>query len=86
MDDCLPLSEVRGRCGPTYGGRCNRDLAWWAVYCNEDNGWCGTTCRHKHAQSADRYDWEPSNCKGKELWTILFFCNCFFPKLENHKR
>ena len=34
----------------------------YAVYCNEDNGWCGVTSGHKNAQVSDIYDWEPESC------------------------
>lgn len=61
---CQPLSETVGRCGPEYGGRCNKGLADYAVYCNTANGWCGTTDEHKNAQASDEYDWEPQLCQG----------------------
>lgn len=63
---CPPLSQNEGRCGSSWGGRCNNNLVDYAVYCNEDNGWCGTTSEHKHAQSSDIYDWEPESCKTLE--------------------
>ena len=62
---CIPLSETKGRCGPQFGGRCNKNLADWAVYCNTANGWCGTTCRHRYAQDGDEYDWSSNKCEGE---------------------
>jgi len=53
-----------GRCGPEWGGRCNKDLVDYAVYCNVENGWCGTSEDHKNAQEGDEYDWKPKSCKG----------------------
>jgi len=51
------------RCGPLFGGkRCNQNLIGYAVYCNTDNGWCGTTNAHKNAQSDDIYDFNPVSC------------------------
>ena len=80
---CPPLSQNEGRCGSSWGGRCNNNLVDYAVYCNEDNGWCGTTSEHKHAQSSDIYDWA-SNCKpdvhfllniGSEIISVALNCN-----------
>ena len=62
---CIPLSDVKGRCGPQFGGRCNKNLADWAVYCNTYNGWCGTSCRHRYAQDGDEYDWGSNKCEGE---------------------
>ena len=70
--ECPPLSQNYGRCGSSWGGRCNKNLADYAVYCNEDNGWCGVTSDHEHAQSSDIYDWEPESCKRNEFYDI--FC------------
>ena len=57
-----------GRCGPWDphhgGGRCNKNLVDYAVYCNVENGWCGTSEGHKNAQEGDEYDWKPKSCKG----------------------
>merc|ERR1712150_216350 len=55
------MGKQEGRCGPSWGGRCNKHLAYWAIYCNEWSGWCGTTGAHKDAQSSDKYDWNPSS-------------------------
>jgi len=55
----IPLSNRPGRCGPSYGGRCNKNTRSYAVYCNIDNGWCGTTAAHRDAQAGSEYDWEP---------------------------
>ena len=71
VPDCPPLSPNKGRCGPSWGGRCNHNLADYAIYCNEDNGWCGSTSDHEHAQSSDMYDWEPKSCKSKN-WLISY--------------
>ena len=62
--ECHPLSKTLGRCGPKWGGRCNKDLVDYAVYCNTENGWCGITDAHKNEQIGDEYDWEPKSCKG----------------------
>ena len=62
--ECLPLSQDAGRCGPNWGGRCDKNLEDWAVYCNLDNGWCGDAAAHMNAQSGDAYDWESSSCQG----------------------
>ena len=40
----------------------------YAVYCNVENGWCGTTEDHQNAQDGDEYDWESESCKG-----LLFY-------------
>ena len=71
--ECLPLSQTPGRCGPEWGGRCNKDLVDDAVYCNERNGWCGASDGHKNAQEGDDFDWQPKRCNGKK--THLFFIN-----------
>ena len=65
LEECRPLSHNIGRCGPEWGGRCNKDLADYAVYCNVENGWCGSSDDHKNGQDGDEYDWEPNSCKGK---------------------
>ena len=64
---CLPLSQHTGRCGPNWGGRCNKNLGSDAVYCNVDNGWCGVTDAHKNAQPSDTYDWAPASCQGNRF-------------------
>ena len=66
---CPPLSTQPGRCGPSFGGRCNKNLADYAKYCNIDNGWCGETNAHKDAQADDRYDWDPKSCQGEKNLT-----------------
>ena len=48
-------------------------MADYAIYCNEDNGWCGSTSDHEHAQSSDMYDWEPKSCKSKNWWISSVF-------------
>ena len=52
------------RCGPYYGGRCNKNLPSNAEYCNTENGWCGNTNAHKNAQPGDEFDWISSACRG----------------------
>ena len=66
ITECQPLSQEVGRCGPNRGGRCNKDLADYAVYCNLDNEWCGNSEDHKNAQAGDEYDWKSSTCQGKK--------------------
>ena len=60
---CHPLSETKGRCGKQFGGRCNKNLYDFAVYCNIDNGWCGAGDAHKNAQDGDEYDWDAQSCQ-----------------------
>ena len=60
--ECYPLSQEEGRCGPNGGGRCNKNLASYAVYCSLANGWCGNTSDHMNAQAGDEYDWISSSC------------------------
>ena len=51
--------KMRGRCGPKYKGqKCKL-----GKYCNESNGWCGTTDAHKNAQLSTRYDGKYPNFK-----------------------
>ena len=70
-EECHPLSQTLGRCGPNWGGRCNKDLVDYAVYCNVENGWCGTSEDHKNAQDGDEYDWQPKPCRGK-IYHLIF--------------
>ena len=72
-NECPPLSQNLGRCGPSWGGRCNKNLVDYAVYCNEDNGWCGVSWDHKNATSSDIYDWEPQSCQRNKH--LFLFCN-----------
>ena len=65
QSECPPPSPHLGRCGPSWGGRCNKELVDYAVYCNVENGWCGVTYEHQHAQEGDTYDWEPESCQRK---------------------
>jgi len=61
---CYPLSGVSsssssiasstGRCGPNQGGT---SCPGNNPYCNEANGWCGSTSAHQNAQSSTRYDY-----------------------------
>ena len=49
-----PSSTSQGRCGPLFGDRscsCTDGL-----YCNEVNGWCGSTPTHDSAQASTKYD------------------------------
>merc|ERR1712176_344646 len=70
---CPGLSATRGRCGPKYGGRCNRELASDAIFCNSKNGWCGNTDAHRNAQpSEDKWDAAPSTCQ--VLTTVVQVC------------
>jgi len=68
---CRPVSLARsganqGRCGPKYGHvRCNKAIDSWQVYCNEHNGWCGSTANHRDAHPSDEYDWEPAACSAR---------------------
>jgi hypothetical protein len=64
--DSCPSISTNGRCGPLYnntvcGGRP------WAIYCNTQNGWCGNSSAHKHAQPGNKYDNAviPSRCRKK---------------------
>ena len=65
FQDCRKLSQVIGRCGESFG-RCNKNLAEWAIYCNSDNFWCGNTESHRDAQEDDKYDWSPLSCPETE--------------------
>ena len=64
--ECPPLNQDLdnpGRCGPRFGNvRCNPDLASYAMYCNESNGWCGITNGHRDAQASDKFDYKPTQC------------------------
>ena len=81
--ECLPLSQTPGRCGPEWGGRCNKYLVDYAVYCNVENGWCGTSDDHKNAQDGDEYDWQPKTCKSKMYHILLI--NKPFSKILDFK-
>ena len=50
-----------GRCGPLAGySRCGGGGSTpepdHAIYCNEENGWCGNTLAHRDAQPGNSYD------------------------------
>ena len=50
-----------GRCGPLAGySRCGGGGSTpepdYAIYCNEENGWCGDTTTHRDAQPGNSYD------------------------------
>jgi len=61
---CPPVSMIRNRCGPLYGGRCNMKLNTKYVYCKSSKGWCSSDfSTHKNAhQRSDKYDWSPASC------------------------
>ena len=61
---CLPLSQVPGRCGSDWGGRCNMQLRNNSLYCNMESGQCDDSEEHKNAQPNDIYDWKPQSCSG----------------------
>lgn len=50
---CPPRGEG-GRCGPLFG---HTSCAHPGNFCNEDNGWCGTTDAHRDLQSSTKYDY-----------------------------
>ena len=49
------LPPLAGRCGPSYG-RCDCVEEPSALYCNEDNFWCGNTDTHRNVQASKQYD------------------------------
>jgi len=51
------------RCGANFGG-CSCGSA--NPYCNEDNGWCGSTYAHRDAQFSTQYDYI-TQCKDDHL-------------------
>ena len=57
------MSNTYGRCGEKFGGRCNRVLSNYAVYCNENNGHCGNTNAHRDATAGAKYDYIPASCE-----------------------
>jgi hypothetical protein len=51
-----------GRCGPLfYDAKCTGAFskAGDPEYCNEANGWCGTSEKHRDAQPSTEYDYAP---------------------------
>jgi len=65
---CPPINP-HGRCGPIYGGAsCATDAH---PYCNESNGWCGSTDAHRDAQLSTAYDKAsiPAECFQTEVPT-----------------
>ena len=52
-----PPIDTTGRCGPLF----NEQKCSPGEYCNEKNGWCGTTDAHKNAQASTKYDGQPTN-------------------------
>jgi len=60
---CPPLATADGRCGPLFDhSRCDNQRHSWALYCNEQNGWCGNTDAHRNAQASGKYDWNGCSC------------------------
>ena len=49
-----------GRCGPDHG---DDACIQGSPYCNEDNGWCGSTSAHQNAQASVEYDYCSGECK-----------------------
>jgi hypothetical protein len=52
----------KGRCGNLFGNaKCTGTYSGAAnpEYCNEANGWCGTTSGHKNAQASTAFDYVP---------------------------
>jgi hypothetical protein len=51
------------------GGGGAEPIPSWAVYCNEVNGWCGTTDSHKDAQTSTEFDFvaNSSSCDGENM-------------------
>ena len=51
------------RCGPQFNQVCSGVDT--AIFCNEDNGWCGNTAGHRDAQPSTAYDASaiPAHCK-----------------------
>ena len=86
--ECPPLSQEPGRCGPHWGGRCNKDLKDSAIYCKANTGWCEehtmltfgaieATEEHKDDEFAvlrdDTYDWKPETCRGNRPMYIIHY-------------
>ena len=71
----------RGRCGPqfnniTCGGGGAEPIPSWAVYCNEENGWCGITDAHRNAQASTAYDFEADSggyCDGEDTNAVTAY-------------
>ena len=71
--ECKPNTYKAGggnasveRCGPKFfGNRCGGSgataLPSWALYCNEESGWCGQTDAHQQAQVSTAYDFVANN-------------------------
>jgi len=52
-----PNVSQDGRCGPLYNHQtCSTYYNSNALYCNENNGWCGNTEAHRDAQTSTKYD------------------------------
>ena len=50
------MIDGEGRCGPKFGDMYCTGNPAYAIYCNEDNGWCGNTHDHENEQMSTRYD------------------------------
>jgi len=58
-----PAIDSGWRCGPLVGNtHCKSPVD---QFCNEENGWCGSTAAHRDAQPSDAYDYEsiPISCR-----------------------
>ena len=66
------LSRHALRCGPKWGGRCNKNKVDYALYCKVSSGWCSRKPKSNSPTRDDSYDWEPASCKG-----ILFFLKIY---------
>ena len=52
------------------GGGGAEPIPSWAVYCNEVNGWCGSTDAHKDAQTSAEFDFvanSSGSCDGDSM-------------------
>ena len=58
------LSRHALRCGSRWGGRCNKNLMHYALYCKVETGWCSRRPKNKSLDRDDSFDWEPASCKG----------------------
>ena len=58
------LSRHALRCGSRWGGRCNKNLMHYALYCKVETGWCSRRPKNKSPDRDDSFDWEPASCKG----------------------
>jgi hypothetical protein len=74
--------QAGGRCGPLHNNCvCTATLGpSVAVYCNEDNGWCGVTTAHRDAQISTAFDFIPgggaSACQAGRCGPLYNNCMC----------